>query len=1048
MDFDECSSNPCLNGGTCQDGINQFNCLCPIGYSGHRCESIIDNCSNILCQNGGTCNENFGSCECKENFYGAYCQNVKRVDPWSNCSIADHCNKLFANNVCNEECNTRECFFDGSDCRYQTDLNFGAKNYCNQSAYCEDNFANGHCDFGCNNINCVWDGLDCEKKSIDGSVGELILILDKSSPQMTEQTLIIRRLLFKMSLLLGSVLHAREILPHGQTGTKLIVDIYNQKCIDNKRCFESSREVASFVSEIKNHETPVLNFLRQNKLRMEVNAAESEGDILIHPSTRAHNLTYVVLAIMTLLFIGILLGALVTSNRKKMARGTTWFPEGFFTNQMAPMSRTSRHHNNATANAASGDFSRNRRFGLSHSNSVRSGCPDGQEMRQFKPHDDLLDEKSACAAIYEEPTDCRSWSTAHYEAFQPHDSMTPPLPTPSIDAIGPNGMTPLMVASAFPNTMGMDNPDTCGDNNNAVQDLIMSGANVSLACDKTSETSLHLAARYARADAAKRLIDGGADCNAKDATGQTPLHTAIRSDARGVFEILLRNRTSDLNARNSVGVTPLILAARLANEGMVEQLVLSNCDLNVADDSGKTALHWAASVNNVEAVKVLLQHGADRDAKNVREETPLFLAAREGAYQCAKLLLDYHANRDITDHMDRLPRDVALERMHTDIVALLDEHEPSKVPPPSITSLNNNSNSSNANVTSPVSWNSTGVGGTLGRNTTRRKAVQHQHQLSSLSQMSQQYHSTNNINNANNASNNTLTSMLSSNGTLKKVPPPTSVPPPPPPPRNCVALYNTHSPNPPQPILLLGSGAPDNSTISNQMHSLIQNGQYGATTITPYTTQTTPLVPLSQTPQQSQMTSQFHDFSPPNSMLTTSALISPPSRPPPAYEDCFKQHQQQPIAVAPRHVINNSQPLTPTATTAPTIANGYNTMTRFQMIPVAQSTTQSQAQHMHHYHPSQPQRPTDSYPTPSPDSWGSLSTSSPLSAHDWPTNNGMEMVANTPGGTIMTNTGPNGTAGGTQMGATMVMSPTSVTGNIPQTNLRFQPSSTQQAVFI
>ena len=41
-----------------------------------------------------------------------------------------------------------------------------------------------------------------------------------------------------------------------------------------------------------------------------------------------------------------------------------------------------------------------------------------------------------------------------------------------------------------------------------------------------------------------------------------------------------------------------------------------------------------------------------------------------------RALLDHHANRDIPDHMDRLPRDVAQERLHHDIVRLLDEHVP------------------------------------------------------------------------------------------------------------------------------------------------------------------------------------------------------------------------------------------------------------------------------------------------------------------------------------------------------------------------------------
>merc|ERR1719431_2104831 len=58
------------------------------------------------------------------------------------------------------------------------------------------------------------------------------------------------------------------------------------------------------------------------------------------------------------------------------------------------------------------------------------------------------------------------------------------------------------------------------------------------------------------------------------------------------------------------------------------------------------------------------------------DETPLFLSCREGSYQAAKALLDHCANRDITDHMDRLPRDVAQERLHHDIVRLLEEHIP------------------------------------------------------------------------------------------------------------------------------------------------------------------------------------------------------------------------------------------------------------------------------------------------------------------------------------------------------------------------------------
>lgn len=55
--------------------------------------------------------------------------------------------------------------------------------------------------------------------------------------------------------------------------------------------------------------------------------------------------------------------------------------------------------------------------------------------------------------------------------------------------------------------------------------------------DKTGETSLHLAARFARADAAKRLLDAGGDANSQDGTGRTPLHAAVAADAMGVFQV-------------------------------------------------------------------------------------------------------------------------------------------------------------------------------------------------------------------------------------------------------------------------------------------------------------------------------------------------------------------------------------------------------------------------------------------------------------------------------------------------------------------------------
>ena len=39
LDIDECLSKPCLNGGTCHDGVASYSCKCPRGFAGTNCET-------------------------------------------------------------------------------------------------------------------------------------------------------------------------------------------------------------------------------------------------------------------------------------------------------------------------------------------------------------------------------------------------------------------------------------------------------------------------------------------------------------------------------------------------------------------------------------------------------------------------------------------------------------------------------------------------------------------------------------------------------------------------------------------------------------------------------------------------------------------------------------------------------------------------------------------------------------------------------------------------------------------------------------------------
>lgn len=133
------------------------------------------------------------------------------------------------------------------------------------------------------------------------------------------------------------------------------------------------------------------------------------------------------------------------------------------------------------------------------------------------------------------------------------------------------------------------------------------------------------------------LVERGANPNAEDEDGETPVHYA---SIRGLSSALIfmsavgtdqpgSRKGADLAILTKKGSAPIHLAARY--EHVDTAMFLMEKDRSVlaaVTRKGRSPLHVAARYGKAEMTQVLLEHGADSNATDVNGDTPLHLAAK------------------------------------------------------------------------------------------------------------------------------------------------------------------------------------------------------------------------------------------------------------------------------------------------------------------------------------------------------------------------------------------------------------------------------------
>jgi ankyrin repeat protein len=197
------------------------------------------------------------------------------------------------------------------------------------------------------------------------------------------------------------------------------------------------------------------------------------------------------------------------------------------------------------------------------------------------------------------------------------------------------------------------------------------------AAELTKYTGLHAAAAQGDVALIKQLVAAGANVNATDPYGRTPMHVAAyQSHDAAVLALGEAGGDPNLLERDKYDI--ITIAAVADDAEMVATAVKAGGKAtNITSIYDGTALIAAAHEGNWESIDVLIKAGAPLDHVNNLGWTAMIEAVvlgdgGERHQKSLKLLIDAGADKSIADRNGKTPLDLARERGYEAMVKMLE----------------------------------------------------------------------------------------------------------------------------------------------------------------------------------------------------------------------------------------------------------------------------------------------------------------------------------------------------------------------------------------